>query len=315
MTLWTKRQDTVHAAPYLAGRARIALASAALAASLAFAGCGDVVADPDAAPIDAPPPLGTFSIAWNILDGMETLACADVGALSLSLRLVTTGGSIGTAEAFSCSGGQAMSRGITPGNYQVTIDLLAAGNRSLLQSPVIVSNVDITPNQNTEIAMQSFSVSSLGTFTFAIDANATAGNCESVASAGAGIVGVEFALRDTGGTCVPAEFIVADGSESGGTYSNDCVSAPAPLPCIGSDQEVRVTTRSGSYQVTINGQKLGPVDCYSKAASFVLAGAGLETELGSLGLALEYSEACDPNFVVPDAGVPFVDAGVSDASP
>ncbi len=308
MTVLTRRDTRNRALNWTSRLGYIALAC------LLGVACGDVVADPDAAPIDAPPPTGTFSLNWSIVDGMSNLSCEDVGALALSVRLVTTGGSIGSAEAFSCVGGQAISRGIRPGNYQFSIDLLASGNRSLLAGRVVVPNIEITPNGNTELPMQAFEVSPTGTFSFTVNGGAGGGNCESVANSGAEIVGVDFELRDSMGNCVPSEFVVDPGSGSGGTYTSDCGTQRAASPCILSDQEVRVVTRSGSYQLVVRAQKVGPIDCYVKAANFILPGAGLEIELGQQLLALEFAQGCDPNFVVPDAGVPMTDAGVSDAS-
>ncbi len=308
MTLLTRRDTENRASNWTSRLGYVVLGC------LWVAACGDVVADPDAAPIDAPPPTGTFSLNWTIVDGMSNLSCDEVGALALSVRLVTTGGSIGSAEAFSCAGGQAISRGISPGNYQFSIDLLASGNRSLLASRVVVPNIEITPNGNTELPMQAFEVSPSGTFLFSVNGGAAAGNCETVANSGAGIVGVDFELRDSMGNCVPSEFVVDPGSGSGGTYTSDCGTQRAASPCILSDQEIRVVTRSGGYQLVVRAQKAGPIDCYVKAANFVLPGAGLEVELGEQLLALEFSQDCDPNFVVPDAGVPMTDAGVSDAA-
>ncbi|MBL4636267.1 MAG: hypothetical protein JKY56_20570 [Kofleriaceae bacterium] len=308
MTLWTRRDTLNRASNWTSRLGYMALSC------LWVAACGDVVADPDAAPIDAPPPTGTFSLDWTIVDGINNLSCNQVGALALSVRLVTTGGSIGSAEAFSCAGGRATSRGISPGNYQFSIDLLASGNRSLLDGRIIVPNIEIVPNGNTELPMQTFEVSSIGRFLFTVTGGASGGNCESAANSGAGIVGVDFQLRDSMGGCVPSEFVVSQGSGSGGTYTSDCGTQRAASPCILSDQEIRVMTPAGSYQLVVTAQKAGPIDCYSKAANFVLPGAGLESDLGQQTLALEFSQDCDPNFVAVDAGVQMTDAGVSDAS-
>ncbi len=281
-----------------------ALLSAAMA-------CGSPSPEQDAGVIDASPAKGTFSFSWSISDGSSALECGDIGALSVSIALVQTGGFIGTAEAFNCATLQGTSLGIDPGNYQFTIDLRASGGRSLLDEKIIVRNVEIVSGQNVELSAQEFIVAPDGIFSFFVDGNAAAGNCDLEASGGAEIAGLQMELRDVARNCVPTEFVVSPGSQAGGTFVNDCSGQVAAMPCIGEEQQITVTTRSGEYQLVILADKPGPIPCYEKVSGFTLAGAGLTTELGTLGLNLEFSEECDPNFTFPDGGL--ADAGV-DAS-
>jgi hypothetical protein len=137
-----------------------------------------------------------------------------------------------------------------------------------------------------------------------VNGGALAGNCLPNSSDGAEIVGLEFSLKDGSDTCVPATFDVAAGASGvAGTYTSDCTTPPAPLACIDADQVVTVNPiRSGPMTLTVVGQKTGPINCYSRVSMFVIPGATLVNELGSLLLTLEYSLACDPDFIEIDAG-------------
>lgn len=281
---------------------------------LALSSCGDDAVAVDASLVDAPPVTGTFSMSWTISDGSGTITCGDVGASSVSVTLIPDGSFSGEVEAFSCASGAGASRGIAPGLYDVTIDVSASLGRSLLGEAVKLQDIEIVANNNTTLPAQEFVVEPVGSFSFFVDGDAAGGNCETVANGGAGIVGIEFGLKDSDGACVPTDFVVEAGSQSGGTYSSDCTTPPAPLPCIGKDQLIAVTTvSSGSYTMDITAQKEGPIDCYSYISSFTVVGAGLATEVGSLTLDLEYSLACDPDFTFPDGGL--TDAGVPDGAP
>lgn len=292
---------------------KLAIAPIAIA-GLALAACGDDSGAQDAQSNDAQPNLGTFSLAWSISDGSSPLRCDEVGAFSIAVTLIPVDGLTGESESFACSAGQAKSRGLKPGVYSVRIDARASGSRSLLQEPVAIASFEIVANVDTALPAQSFVISPVGSFTFSINAGAAAGNCADVDAGGAGMVGVRFGLRNQLGACVEAEFMVADGSQPGGSYTSNCTTPPPALPCIGSDQLVSVDAlASGQWSLISTGQIVGPIDCYERVSGFTVAGAGLPTELGELSLVRKYSAACDPNFVEADGGLP--DAGVADASP
>ncbi len=280
----------------------LALVSSAMALPL-LPGCGDSPDTVDASTIDAAPIVGNFSLSWTIVDGGETLSCANVGAAAVSIRLTRQGSGSGEAESFPCASGQGVSRAFAPGLYDVTIDLRAAGSVSLIAAPVRVQGFEIVANQESALPAQEFEVEAVGNFNFFVDAGTTGGNCAALAADGAGIIGLAFSLQDGSGSCIAADFVIADGSETGGTYSTDCTAAPAPFPCIGADQEVSVSNApSGTRRLVITGQKEGPVDCYEKVSNFSLPGANLVKGLGTLLLGLRFSSECDPNFSQPDAG-------------
>lgn len=291
----------------------------AMFAALLLCACGDDGGPVDAAPVDAIPPSGTFSLSWTLSDGTNPLTCSDVAAVSVAVTLVRQGGIGGVADAFTCEGGQAVSRRFSPGIYNLTVDLRASGSRSLIATPVVITDVEIAVGTDTPLPAQNFVVSPIGGFSFTVDARATAGNCVADSADGAGIVALEFSLSDGSNACVAATFDVAAGSAgSAATYTSDCTTPPAPLPCIDEDQLVTVNPiASGLVTMQITGQKAGPIDCYDRVSVFDVAGAMLVAELGSLPLTLEYSLACDPNFIPIDAGMlPDASADASvDAAP
>jgi hypothetical protein len=292
------------------------LLPALLVLSSSLIACGDDGGPVDAGRIDALPASGTFSLAWTVSDGSAALSCDDVGAVSVSITLIQQGSAGGTVDAFSCEGGMATSRNFAPGLYDLTIDLRASGSRSLIGTPVRLTGIEITANADTPLPAQEFVVSPTGGFTFTVNGGATGGNCapdSNNGGDGAGIIGLEFSLKDSSDTCVPTTFSIAAGAGGvAGTYTTDCITPPAPHACIDADQVVTVDpTRSGAKTLTINGQKddpnddpdLGPIDCYDRVSMFVIPGAMLVRDLGSLLLSLEYSLACDPDFIEIDAGM------------
>ncbi len=272
-------------------------------------GCGDSPDTPDASLIDAMKAGGTFSLGWSIVNNGSPISCTDVGAVAVSIILIPQGSASGETESFPCASGQASSRNFTPGTYDISIDIRAAGSRSLLPARVLMDGIEIKLNEETVLPAQEFSIEPVGDFHFVVDTGATAGNCAPTGADGGGLTGLGFALKNSAGACVPTEFVIADGSEPGGTYTNDCIAASAAFPCIGSDQQVSVVgATSGALSLQITGQKEGPIDCYDRVSNFDLPGAGLVKDLGSLLLSLEYSVACDPDFMLPDGGMLF-DAG------
>lgn len=274
--------------------------------------CGDDGGPPDASVSDAVAgATSSFSMAWTLSDGTNPLRCDQVSAQSVSVALIRQGVIGGSSEAFSCDGGKAVSRQLLPGLYNLTIDLRAAGSRSLLDQPIQFIGIELVPNLETEVPAQDFVVAPSGAFQFTVD-GAAASNCDAESAGGAGMVGLTLTLQDESQSCVPAIYDVAAGSGGvAGSYPGDC-STPVQLPCIDKDQQVSVNpAQSGAMSLSIVGQKLGPVDCYQRVTKFDVPGAMLETELGTLRLSLAYSLACDPNFISIDAAVPpVIDGGM-----
>lgn len=303
--IWGTIQANLHWDILIIMRNHIQLLGAITFSSLLVASCGDDGGVIDASPVDAPAPTGAFSLAWSLSDGNSAITCAKVAASSLSVSLVKQGGFGGMVDVFACSGGEATSRAFTPGTYDLTIDLRASGNRSLISAPVVIRDFEIVAGEVVAVPEQTFVVAPTGGFTFMADAQATAGNCDLTLD-GAGILSLAFDLKDETNTCVPATYDVAAGTSGTATsYTNDCNAPPAFRGCLNADQLVTVNPiGSGPLVLTITGKKEGlfdegPLDCYSRVSSFSVAGAMHVTDLGALPLALEYTLGCDANFVPP----------------
>jgi hypothetical protein len=289
-------------------RSNMKLLSLLALCALPLASCGDDGAPVADAGIDAPSAAGTFSLAWLISDGSNTISCDDVGAVSVAVTVLEQGAAGGSVDAFTCDGGEAVSRQFSPGTYDMTINLRASGSRSLIAAPVQLRDIEINDGAVTALPEQTFVVAPTGSFTFTVNTQASAGNCETVANSGAEITGLVFGLEDKDGVCVAATFNVAKGADVdsvAGMYTSDCTTPPAPHGCIDADQLVTVDPiASGPLVLTVTGQTnrvvdpFDTVDCYDRVSSFSVAGATLQTELGSLSMALEYSLACDIDFIM-----------------
>ena len=266
--------------------------------------CSDRAAPPDAGPIDARPPTGSFTLSWTLSDGQDARSCSELGAQSVAISLATPGGFAGESEAFTCGGGEGTSRQLDPGIYDVEIDLRASMGRSLLSAPVRVEGFEIVANAERALPDQAFVVAAAGDLEFFVDAEQDGDNCESMDDGGADIASILLELRNSQGSCVPAQFVVAEGSQPGGTLDNTCVEPAPSLPCIGADQKVSVVgVPSGDGSLVVRALLPGGEECYERTSSFSLPGGGLLTDLGSINLPLTESVECDPDFVIPDAGM------------
>ena len=261
------------------------------------AACGDDAPASDAGPPDARVPGGTLSLSWTLSDGTQMLDCEDVAGVTVRIEAVPEGGANGTVESFTCTSGSGTSADLTPGVYDIEIDLRASGNRTLIAAPISVDNVTITLGVDTALPAAAFAVEPVGSFTFTVDADASGQNCGN-GPGDADIVEIEFALADKDGACAEATFDVSGGQ----TYATSCTT-PAPYPggCIENNQQITVaSTRSGRQTLTITGSQPGPVECWRRASQFTIPGNNLDADLMALLLALDFVPACDPN--APDAG-------------
>lgn len=241
-------------------------------------GCKDDAPAVDAGPvIDAPPEVGTLSLSWTITDNGNTLACGDVGGLSVRVTATPQDGGFATPEAFGCEVTNGTSAPIDTGVYNVEIVLVTNGNRDLT-TPEVIQGVEIMTGQDTDIGTFEFPVSPRGSVEFTIDAQAGTPNCEPEANGGAEISEFRIEVLDSEGTCVPATITIADGAnQTGGTYASDC--AGARYGCIDNDQLVSISdVPAGTASLNIIGYR-GVDECYSRMPQFSVSGNGLLTEL------------------------------------
>lgn len=269
-------------------------------------GCRDGGSSTDAGVVDAPPAGGTVSMTWRLSDGSNDLTCAQVAGISVRLTATPAQGGFATIDSFNCSAGQATSRTIEPGTYNIEVELNAP--QGLLATSGRINGVEVTSGATTTLDEIVFELAATGNITFVVDTDAAGLNCDAVPGGG-GLSNVVFALRDATGQCVGSFGIGAGATQPEGTYASDCTT-PYTGGCIENDQTITVSAiPSGSYSLTITGDKDG-LACYSRTAQFNVPGNDLTAELMTQFLVANPDIfGCTPTGT--DAGV--VDAGVGDA--
>jgi hypothetical protein len=118
--------------------------------ALSFA-CGDDDAPIDAAVQDAAPPVGTISLTWRLQSGGADASCKDVGARFVNMELVRVGDAVGQADNFNCTAGEATSRQVAEGTYNLTFDLLDQQGASLLDEPLRQTGIDVADDSDSPI--------------------------------------------------------------------------------------------------------------------------------------------------------------------
>lgn len=259
-------------------------------------GCGDGGGFPDAPIIDAPPPPGTFSLAWTVSStGGGAISCDQIGAQAVTAQLRNRAVQGGSTEVFTCSTLMGMSQALSPGIYDIGFDLNGVGGdpvTGVIATAPIQMGIEIMSNQNTVLMPLAFAVDATGGMRLKITSSATAGNCAPVAQQGAGIATNSITLtRVSDGVCAPLTFNVSAGTMGGtaGTYVVDCAS-PAVTPCIERDQELTVAgVPSGTYAINVRANRMG-MECFTSVDQLPVPPLGREL-VRTLNLA-SVSPAC-----------------------
>lgn len=236
--------------------------------SALVAACGGGGGFPDAPPIDMPPPLGTFSLAWTVKDtGGNPITCDQIGAQAVTVLTRNRAIQGGSTEVFTCSTLMGGSQGLVPGTYDLDFELGgvggAVGTGIIATSPRQMGIV-IKSGENVTLTPLAFSVNATGGIKVNLSANKPGGNCGSVGNNGAGITGVTLTLQHTtGGACEPVTFTIAPNATlPGGSYTVNCTS-PTVAPCIEADQQLSVTgVPSDGYQLHVRG-KVATANCWT----------------------------------------------------
>lgn len=243
--------------------------------------CGDDAGGADAAPVsDAAPNTGTFSLAWEISDGQETVDCGDVAGVTVSIEALEQGAAFGEVITSTCTAGTLTSPQLEVGTYSLEIELKASGSRSLLATPIEMGGVEIQKSQNADLGSVTFEVIPTGTLAFTVDADVTGTNC-GTGTEDANIIEMGLELQDDQEACVPATFDI-DGV---GSYTNDCMGTNPPPDCIESGTEVSVADApSGPHGLEVIGRmddgEGGTLDCWLRNPEFTIPGNDLEVDLG-----------------------------------
>lgn len=214
--------------------------------------CGDGGGFPDARPIDSPPAGGTMSLQWRLTDeGGADVTCAQVGAQTVTLTLRNRAAEGGSTELFTCDIAAATTPPVTPGVYDVTIEL--TGPAGTLATLPRVMGVTVTSGQNSPLPMATFVIDATGGLDISFFAVPAGDNCT-----GAGITGMTIALeRTAGGACEPVTFAISAGSGTAGSYTVNCAT-PASVGCLHADQRLTVTgVPSNTYTIRVRGTSAG----------------------------------------------------------
>ena len=222
---------------------------------LVFAGCGGGGGFPDAPPADSPPPTGTFSLVWSVIDqNSQPLSCERIAGQAMTVVAHNLAYASGETQPFTCGTGAGTSQGVVPGTYEFdfelsgTFGLLARGTK---QTPIV-----IPANTNTELAPVTFQVEAIGGVALKLASGKAGGNCGAINAGGAGIEQVSITLRHSSdNSCEPITLAITDGAtQTGGTYTINCTT-PLDRPCIEADQILTATgVPSDAYTIGIRGK-------------------------------------------------------------
>jgi hypothetical protein len=132
---------------------RTVAAQFVLAAALLAGACGgDDEPSADAAtPPDARPPAGTMSLTWRIERGGVVTSCTDAGAQFVEVQMVRQGEGAGEADNFNCAAGEATTREVEIGIYDLRFDLLDGQGDSLLAARLEQFGIDVSENGDTPL--------------------------------------------------------------------------------------------------------------------------------------------------------------------
>ncbi len=211
---------------------------------------------------------------------MTALTCTAVGGLTVSMMAIQPGLLNGVSDSFSCATGSGRTRLLTPGIYDVTIDLSASGSRSLLSAPLSFEGVEIMSERDTSLGLNTFSVEATGALSFSVVTTDTTSNC---GAGDSGIVDMVFELSDPNGDCVPASYQV----DANAPVADLC-DGNFSIPCVERTSTIVVAPfRSGPTRLEVTGRRAGNLACYTNASEFIVPGNNLEHDLGPVQLPLD----------------------------
>jgi hypothetical protein len=234
-----------------------------------WAACGSGGGFPDARPIDARPPTGTFTLDWSVSDAMgQAITCDQVGGQTVTVLAHNRAFEGGETEPFICSTLMGQSPGLAPGIYDFMFELDASSG--VLATAPGQFGIEIDSNQNVRLAPLAFSLDATGGMNLHLATNRAGGNC-GVPPNGGGITSTTLTLAHTSdSTCQPLTLQIAAGAtKPASMYTINCTT-PVVGPCIESDQAI---TASGfaadSYQIHIKMNQAANV-CWTNNDSIVV---------------------------------------------
>ncbi|MEO8845726.1 MAG: hypothetical protein ABI591_09615 [Kofleriaceae bacterium] len=248
--------------------------------------CGSGGGFPDARPIDAAPPKGTFTLDWAVSDANgNTVTCDQLGANVVSVVTHNRAVDGASTQVFNCSTLMGMSTGLDPGTYDLDFEL--DGSSVTLATSPSQHGIVIESDQNVRLAPLAFSVVATGAVALNLSTGRAGGNC-AMAPGGGGITTQQITLtRNSDLACNPLVLTIGTGAghPTPTTYTINCTT-PMDAPCIENDQSLTATgVAADSYTIHI-AAKQGAVTCWNNNDSIVVPplGATLTRQL-NLGFA------------------------------
>jgi hypothetical protein len=259
---------------------RAALLIAALTACGGGGGFPDAPPEPDAAP------GGTLSLDWSLVkmaDGTP-VSCDAVGAGTVTLLLRNRAMQGGFTEVFSCNTKSGTTPQIPIGTYDVNFEL--TGTSGLITTAPEQTGLIVTRLQNTPLQPVTFTVNATGAIDLRIDALKTGGNCDPIATNGAGITQMRIFLDHvSGGACEPATIMIG-----AAPYTINCA-APTPAGCIEKTTAITGTLPSDNYQIHIRADQAAAMNCFVNDDSMQVPPNG-KTLTRTLNLAASAGAGC-----------------------
>lgn len=252
---------------------------------LLVAACGSGGGFPDARPIDAAPPKGTFTLDWAVTDtNGNVVTCDQLGANVVTVITHNREIEGASTQVFVCSTLMGTSSGLDPGTYDMDFEL--DGGVTLATSPT-QHGIVIESNQNVRLASLAFAVEATGAIALNLSTGRAGGNCGAVAASGGGITATQITLtRNSDLTCNPLMLAISAGATKPmSSYTINCA-APLDGPCIENDQSITAMgVAADSYTIHIKAKQAALV-CWTNNDSIVVPplGATLTRQL-NLGFA------------------------------
>ncbi len=249
-----------------------ALSTAALA-------CSGGGAEPDAGVADAAPePPGEVTLSWQLVDGDETLACDDVGAVTVSVTLLPLDAFAGEVRTGSCDVGQdAFTFEVAPGPYTARVELIAT--TGAIGDVIELSRFEVESGATITLDPVTFEVSQVGGASFRAQAQPFNDNCEDDGTPP--IEEMRFEIETLDGTCVPTTFQIGEG-ESGSEDEYDSACDGATTGCVEHDQLVQFEDlEPGDYRLEVLARD--ETDrCFGLGRRFKTVGGGRIEPLGEI---------------------------------
>src|SRR5690606_32234873 len=120
----------------------------------------------DAGLDSGPEERGTVTVNWTVSDGQDAITCGDVAGITVRLDLAPVDAQFGATDSFACGAASGTTRQLGAGTYDLSIDLLAPGSRSLIGEPVEVPGVVVTSGADTPVTGIAFEVATSGDLQF-----------------------------------------------------------------------------------------------------------------------------------------------------